>query len=79
MSLRVLFANHGKTSEEVFQQMGLNPVLADRIDQRVQSLPLSLAERIGHYLQEPVANVISAANGRVFRAPAVAIGSKPSW
>lgn len=54
---------------DVFLALGADPVLAERVDQRLQTLPMDLVARLATYLQRPIAEVQWAAGGSALVAP----------
>lgn len=55
--------------DSLFVLLGVSPVLAERVDARLQVIPLDLAERLANWLRRPVGEVIWAAGGKVLAAP----------
>lgn len=61
---------NGMQASDLFVLLGCDPTLAVRVDERLQVLPIDIAERIAAYLARPVAEVIWAAGGKALTAPA---------
>lgn len=66
----------GPTVDELFVALGVDPTLATRVDERVQVLPIDVAERLAAWLGRPVAEVIWAAGGRTLTALAPGVNRR---
>lgn len=66
----------GRTVADLMNVLGYNPLLAQRVDQRLQVMPRTALARLAAYIGRPLAEVTWAAGERELTAPAPGIGRR---
>jgi len=66
----------GRTVADLMAALGYNPLLAERVDQRLQVMPRSALRRLAAYMGRPLAEVTWAAGERELAAPAPGLGRR---